>query len=218
MIRLVGSFLVLVMVAGRAPAASDWYGGAEVGHTEIRFKPRVRSLSGGGESVFVDRTEGTQWGVFGGRRFQLGDNAAVGVQGRLGFTSSTFDLSIPSEPAQIQYGVPWTATLSVVPQVRMSTGPVWVFGELGLGLGQVDVQKVAPLTTSYDESPVQLVSTIGGGLKVALGKKVEAYGMYRYTSWSSFTYTARLPSGMPDEVNTDKPHASSWLFGGLTRF
>jgi opacity protein-like surface antigen len=213
-----GFLCAFIMISGSARAAGDWYAGAEVGHTDLRFKPRYRTLNGGGDFVFVDRAEGTQWGVFGGKRFSLGDRAAVCVQGRLGFTGTEFNLSIPEEPAQLQYGLPWTATVSVAPQVRMGDGPVWLFAEGGFGLGEVEERKIAPITTSYDESPVQLVTTIGGGVKVAIGKKVEAYGMYRYTSWSSFTYTAYLPSGLPGEVVTDKPHASSWLFGGLTRF
>ena len=206
------------ILAGAAPAAAqDWYAGASLATHEIRFNPHYTFYDGAEPQQFDNRARGLQINLAAGRRTALGGRFSIGWQGAVGMNGFEWSLSIPSEPADIRYALPFTVLATAVPEVRLGSR-ICVFGEIGGGGGRVRETKTSPASSTYDYRAFRPVLAAGAGVRVAIGPRLDLLTQYQHLRYASFEFDTFTAAGARVEHVTDSPRSHSVLFGATTRF
>jgi opacity protein-like surface antigen len=128
-----------------------------------------------------------------------------------------WSLSIPDEPAELRYSLPYAVFASVLPEVRVG-GPVAIFGEAGAGLGRVKEIKTASATSAYREDKMRGAMAFGGGISVSVGPRASVYADWRRVSYRGFEYDSFDPAGARVEHVKDAPTAGGFTVGVTTSF
>lgn len=216
LIRLV--FLhTLIVIAPVHALDAGWYAGFGLGRVEQRFHPSYIFQNGDAPQQFLDVTHGLQADLLVGKRQSMGGRFWLAAQGRLGYNSAEFFLSIPDEPAQLQYSLRHVATLSVIPEVALTDG-LSLFGELGAGLGSIQEMKAALATSRYDVDEWQPVIAVGAGLRARVTDDVDGFVQWRKTSYSRLSYDTFDRAGQRIEHVSDEPRSEGYSIGLTKRY
>src|SRR5688572_1155438 len=123
---------VLLSVASPAAAQDDgagWYAGAGAGRLNTDFRPYYTYYAGGTPDQFENEAHGLQVEFLAGRRHRLSRRFSLSVEGSAAFNSFEWSLSIPEEPAELEYSLPYRFALSIVPELHL--GRLSVYGAVG---------------------------------------------------------------------------------------
>lgn len=217
---------VLLSVASPAMAQSGesgWYAGVGAGRLNADFRPYYTYYGGGTPDQFENESHGLQVEFLAGKRLRSSERWSLSLEGNASFNSFKWSLSIPDEPSELEYSLPYRVALSVVPEVHF--GRVSVFAGIGGGVGRVHEMKTTPdaRVSRYDYDEVRPTLNIGGGVKVRAGG-VDLFahvGHARYfgVEYDSFSnQTGMLPVVSKVEHVTDKPRATGFTAGVIKRF
>ncbi len=205
----------LCLAGGPALAAAQdhaWYVGGSVSAQGTRFTPRLTYYDGdeldvGNTDEFVNRATGPQLNLLAGQRFRLGRRFSLAYQGAIGVNWFEWTLSLPDEPAELRYALPFTALLTVVPEVHLGDR-VAVFGEFGGGTGRVREIKTSPTSSAYDVRVFRPVVAGGGGLRFTINDRIDAFLQYQHLWYSSLDFDTFTAAGERSERIDDAPRAS----------
>ena len=128
------------------------------GRLNADFRPYYTYYAGGTPDQFENEAHGLQVEFLAGKRHRLSERWSLSVEGSAAFNSFKWSLSIPEEPAELEYSLPYRLALSVVPEVHF--GRVSVYAGLGGGVGRVHELKTTPDAQvsryDYDEDPADV--------------------------------------------------------------
>ena len=96
-----------------------WYIGADLSRVDDRFQPHYTVVADGEPSQFDNRAHGLGSDLFVGRQYFLGKMFSIGGQATVGTNRTQWSLSIPSEPADFNYRLPYRVVVTVVPEVHV---------------------------------------------------------------------------------------------------
>jgi len=196
---------------------SSWYAGGALGHTAERFMPHYTSYVGDTPSTFENDANGLAVDLLVGRRIGLSRVWSFALQGAASFNRFAWSLSIPAEPATLDYSLPYAFAVSAAPELHIGSVLV-VYADAGIGTGRVRETKTSVTASAYDFDQMQPLVSVGGGVKIALGARAEAFarvGQRRYREHAFDTFT---PANVKTEHVTDAPRATSVTVGLTTRF
>ena len=214
---LLGLFSALVSPALAQDEKTAWYAGVGLGRLNTRFQPDYTFVLGGDPQQFDNKADGLQVDLIAGRRHRLNDRFSLAYQGAVGINGFKWSLSIPSEPADLRYSLPYTVIASAIPEVHVR-GIVSVFGEPGAGLGRVREIKTSPSSSAYDYDALRGALTVGAGLRVKVYPKADVFAQYRQVRYARFGYDTFNSAGVHIEHVEDAPRANGFSFGVTTRF
>src|SRR5687767_1338283 len=142
--RAVPSLLAGVLLLAASPAlaqgnGSGWYAAAAAGRLNTDFRPYYTYYAGGTPDQFENEAHGLQLELLAGRRHRLSNRWSISLEGGAAFNSFEWSLSIPEEPADLEYSLPYRFAVSVVPEMHF--GRVSIYGGLGGGVGRVHERK-----------------------------------------------------------------------------
>lgn len=210
---------VLLSVASPAMAQDDgsgWYAGVGAGRLNTDFRPYYTYYAGGTPDQFENEAHGLQIEFLAGRRHRLSNRWSISLETSAAFNSFEWSLSIPEEPADLEYSLPYRFALSVVPELRL--GRVSVYADLGGGVGRVHELKRSASSSTYDIDRIRPTLNLGGGIKLRMSSGWSAYahvGHVRYAKVETDTFT---PMNVRIEHLTDKPRATGFTVGVIKRF
>lgn len=214
---LLSLVLVLSFTSPAWAQDSAWNAGVALSYTEKQFEPLYETFDGEPPQRFIDHESGWQGDFAAGRRFVLNDRFAIGAQAMLLANTFAWELTIPEEPSEFEYSIPYTVVGSVVPTVRIGS-ITSVFAEVGAGVGRVKENKESPIDSSYDFDEIRGVLALGAGLAVALTDRIDIVGAYRHGRYAGFEFDTHDPSGAVVEHVQDAPRTHgvsvgiSWQF------
>lgn len=203
---------------------SGWYAGLGGGRLKTEFRPYYTYYAGGTPDQFENEVTGVQVEFLAGRRLRSSERWSLSLEGTASFNSFQWALSIPSEPAELEYSLPYRVALSVVPEVRF--GRVSLYAGLGGGVGRVHELKTTPDPTvsAYDYDEIRPTLNVGGGVKVRASSGFDVFahaGYARYFGVEFDTFsnqTGSLLAISKVEHVTDKPRATGFTVGVIKRF
>ena len=226
--RLVVLFLVGVLLSVASPAmaqdeGSGWYAGVGAGWLNADFRPYYTYYAGGTPDQFENEANGLQVEFLAGKRHRLSDRWSLSVEGSASFNSVKWSLSIPEEPAELEYSLPYRFAVSVVPEVHF--GRVSVYAGLGGGVGRVHELKTtsAFAVSRYDYDEVRPTLNIGGGVRVRASSGIDVFahvGHVRYSVVEFDTFSGQIGMAPVSQVEhvKDKPRATGFTIGVIKRF
>ena len=218
---------VLLFVASPAMAQDDgagWYAGAGAGRLNTDFRPYYTYYAGGTPDQFENEAHGLQVEFLVGRRHRLSRRVSLSVEGNAAFNSFEWSLSIPEEPAGLEYSLPYRVALNIVPELHL--GRLSLYGDVGAGVGRVRELKTttASQVSRYDYDEMRTTLNVGGGIKLRMSSGFSAYahvGHVRYAKVEFDTFSAEtggLTTESKVEHVTDKPRATGFTVGIIKRF
>jgi opacity protein-like surface antigen len=226
--RVVVLFVVGVLLSVASPAmaqdeGSGWYAGVGAGWLNADFRPYYTYYAGGTPDQFENEANGLQVEFLAGKRFRLTERWSLSLEGSASVNSFKWSLSIPEEPAELEYSLPYRFAVSVVPEVHF--GRVSVYAGLGGGLGRVHELKTtsAFAVSRYDYDEIRPTLNIGGGVKVRASGGLDVFahaGSTRYFGVEFDTLSGQvgmIPVSQIEHV-TDKPRATGITVGVIKRF
>jgi opacity protein-like surface antigen len=213
---LVGGALSVAVPASAQNAGASWFAGVGVSRLNVEFRPYYTYYAGGEPDEYVNKADGVEVEVLAGRRHRLSDRFSLTVQGSAAFNGVTWELSIPEEPAELEYSLPYRFALSVAPEVHF--GRMSVYADLGGGLGRVRQLKTSPDSSTYDVDRMRPTLNIGAGIKVSASSSTDVYAHVGHVRHSSHEFDSFTPSGVLVEHVKDSPRATSFTFGLIRRF
>lgn len=212
---------VCVLVSAATPASaqddgSGWYAGAGAGRLNTDFRPYYTYYAGGTPDQFENEAHGLQLEFLAGRRHRLSNRWSISLEASAAFNSFEWSLSIPEEPAELEYSLPYRVALSVVPEAHF--GRLSVYAGVGGGVGRVHQVKTSPSSSTYDIDRVRPTLNLAGGVRVRMSSAWSAFahlGHVRYAKVETDTFT---PANVRIEHVTDKPRATGFTVGIIKRF
>ena len=208
----------LLVVGSGVSYADEWYASVEAGRSQDKFEPYYTFHYPRTPVTFHNADSGLQLSLKGGRRHQLTDRWSIGGEVRVSANTGEWSVTT-TEPATLSYKLPYTVSLSAVPEYRF-TPSTSLFLELGLGQGQVEERKTTSSSTksAYDFGSWETVRTLGVGLRYRLDADKDLYVAYRHTAYASFSYDTHLSDGTLVETISDAPHTNLYSVGVSLRF
>ena len=222
---LVVWFGVLLSVASPAMAQADgaqWYAGVGAARMNADFRPYYTYYAGGTPDQFENKAHGLQLEFLAGRRHRLSERWSLSVEASAAANSFTWSLSIPSEPSELEYSLPYRFAMSVVPELQL--GRLSVYADVGGGLGRVHELKTSPSSSTYDYDKMRATLNLGGGIRVKASDSIHVFahvGHVRYASleFDTFSHAGGNPSPVTlVEHVKDKPRATAFTVGLTKRF
>jgi hypothetical protein len=218
---------VILSVASPAMAQGDesgWYAGVGAGRLNTDFRPYYTYYAGGTPDQFENEAHGLQVEFLAGKRLRSSDRWSLSLEGRASLNSFKWSLSIPEEPSELEYSLPYRFALSVVPEVRF--GRVSVFAGLGGGVGRVHEMKTTtdPQVSRYDYDEVRPTLNVGGGLRVRASGGFDLFAHVGHARYFGVEFdsvrpmTVNLTVESKVEHVTDKPRATGFTVGVIKRF
>ena len=225
--QLVRGLLTTALLSMASPALaqdSSWYAGVGIGRLNTDFRPYYTYYMGGTPDQFENEADGWQVEFMAGRRHRLTDRVSLSIEGGAAFNSFKWSLSIPEEPADLEYSLPYRFALSLVPEVQF--GRLSLYADLGGGVGRVKEIKTTTdaRVSRYDYDKLRPTLSVGGGIKVKATTGLDVFahvGHVRYfdVEYDSFSnQTGMLPVVSKVEHVTDKPRATGFTVGVIKRF
>lgn len=205
-------------------AESGWYAGAGAGRLNTDFRPYYTYYAGGTPDQFENEADGLQVEFLAGRRHRLSDRWSLSVEGSAAFNSFKWSLSIPEEPADLEYSLPYRFALSVVPE--MLFGRLSVYADLGGGVGRVHELKTSTVAavSQYDYDKMRPTLNIGAGIRVKASDSLGLFAHVGHVRYSTVEFDTFSQAGGPlspirlVEHVTDKPRATGFTVGVIKRF
>jgi hypothetical protein len=223
---VVRGFLIASVLSIATPALaqdSSWYAGVGAGRLNADFRPYYTYYMGGTPDQFENEAHGLQVEFMAGRRLVQSDRFSVSLQGSAAFNSFSWSLSIPEEPSDLEYSMPYRFALSLVPEVRL--GRVSLYADIGGGAGRVHELKASTdgRVSRYDYDEVRPTLNFGGGIKVKASGGFDVFGHIGYAryfgvEYDSFNLSGVVPGQVKVEHIIDKPRATGFTIGVLKRF
>ncbi len=201
---------------------TQWYAGVGAGRLNADFRPYYTYYAGGTPDQFENEAHGLQVEVLAGWRHRLSNRWSLAVEGSAAFNSFEWSLSIPSEPAELAYSLPYRFAISVVPEVQL--GRLSVYADVGGGMGRVHELKTSASSSTYDYDKMRTTLNVGGGIRVKASSSVHVFahvGHVRYASleFDSVTHAGGNPSPVTlVEHVKDSPRATGFTLGITKRF
>ncbi len=210
-----------VILAGASPALAQdppavWFVGAGVGQLNAEFRPYYTYYGGGTPDQFENTADGFEGQILAGRRYRVTDRVFIALQGTVALSSASWSLSIPEEPADLEYSLPYRLVLSVAPEVAL--GRVTLMADVGGGMGRVHQLKSSPSSSTYDFDRVRPVLSVGAGIRVAATRAIDLFAHVGHARFSEHAFDTFTPSGVRVEQVTDRPRATGFTVGVIRRF
>lgn len=218
-----------VLLAFAAPAMAQsgepgWYLGVGAGRLNTDFRPYYTYYAGGTPDQFENEAHGLQVEFLAGKRLRSSERWTLSLEGSAAFNSVKWSLSIPEEPSELEYALPYRVALSVVPEVHF--GRVTVYAGLGGGVGRVHEMKTTPdaQVSRYDYDEVRPTLNVGGGIRIKASGGFALFAHAGHTRYFGVEFdTFRNATGMLPVVSkvehvTDKPRATGLTVGVIRRF
>jgi hypothetical protein len=173
----------------------------------------------GEPTQFDNRAHGLGSDLFIGRQYSVGKWVSIGGQVLFGTNRTQWHLSIPSEPADLNYRLPYRVVASVQPEVRVKPR-LSVFGDIGGGVGVVREMKVsASLTPStYDVNELRPLVSFGIGVRLKLSEGYDLFALQRWLRYDPVEYDTFNRAGMFLEHVVDEPRSRSIAIGLRTTY
>jgi hypothetical protein len=216
--RLISALMcgLLLSVATPALAQDSWFGGVGVGRLNTDFRPYYTYYSGGTPDQFENEAHGLQVEVMAGRRRQVSERFSLALQASASFNSFNWSLSIPSEPAELKYSLPYQLAVSVAPEVHF--GRVSVYADLGGGMGRAEQVKTSPSSSTYDYNKMRATLNVGGGIRIKASGGASVYAHVGHVRYSGYEFDTFTPSKVRVEHVKDAPRATGITVGITKRF
>ncbi len=212
-----GLSAALFVPATAAGQETTWYAGGGLAVENIRFEPYYTVYNADTPSQFDDRATGRQVNLMVGQRVPVARRVSLGWQATLGVNGFHWTLSLPEEPARLEYSTPFAVVVSAVPEVDLGGG-VSVFGAIGVGTGRVHELKTSLSTSAYDYNHFRPVGAFGAGVRIRVMPPVNLFGRYDWVRYASFGFDTFDPAGVRIEHVRDAPRPRGATFGVLFRF
>lgn len=214
--------LLAVFLAMASPAAAQrpdpsWYAGVGLGGTQTRFDPYYTFSTQGDPEQFENRASGWHVDVVAGRRVPLTDRLALSIQGAASVNRIAWTLSLPEEPADLRYSLPYIILAGTAASARIGQ-QVSAFAEVGAGTGRVREIKTSPVRSSYAFDEMRRALTAGGGLAFSVTPRAALVTAYRYVRYAALEYDTFGPSGALVEHVEDLPATHAFTAGVTMTF
>lgn len=217
-------FLAVSSPALAQDQGAPWFVGVGASRSNADFRPYYTYYGGGTPDQFENESHGLEVEVLAGRRHQVSDRLSLSFQGSAAFNSFSWSLSIPEEPADLKYSLPYRFAASVVPEVHF--GRVSVYADVGGGIGRVRELKTTSdaRVSRYEYDKIRPTMNVGGGVKVSTSGGIHVFahlGHVRYASveYDTFSHqTGMLPVVSKVEHVTDKPRTTGFTVGVIKKF
>jgi hypothetical protein len=221
---VVRGFLTAMILSIASPAlAQDWYAGIGAGRLYADFRPYYTYYMGGTPDQFENEADGLQVEFLAGRRLIRSDRFSLSIEGSGAFNSFSWSLSIPEEPADLEYSLPYRFAVSLVPQVQL--GRLSLYADVGGGAGRVHEVKTTTdgRVSRYDYDKIRPTLNAGAGIKVRASSGFDLFahvGHVRYfgVDYDSFNLSGIVPGPVKVEHVVDKPRATGFTVGLIKRF
>ena len=221
---LLGSVLSIASPAMAQSDESGWYVGVGAGRSNADFRPYYTYYGGGTPDQFENEAHGLQVDFLVGKRLRTSERWSLSIEGSAAFNSFKWSLSIPEEPANLEYSLPYRVALSVVPEIRF--GRVSLYAGLGGGVGRVHEMKSTPdaQVSRYDYDESRPTLNLGGGVKIKASGGFDVFAHVGHARYFGVEYDSTRPmTGMLTveskvEHVTDKPRATGLTVGVIKRF
>jgi len=196
--------------------AAPWFAGVGMGRVNTEFRPFYTYYGGGTPDQFENKADGLEVEVRAGRRHRLSDRVSLTVQGSAAFNSVSWTLSIPSEPAELEYSLPYRFALSVAPEVHL--GRISIYADLGGGIGRVRQSKTSPSSSAYDIDRIRPTFNAGGGVRVKAAARTDVFAHVGHVRYASHEFDTFTPANVRVEHVKDSPRATAFTIGIIRRF
>jgi opacity protein-like surface antigen len=221
---LLGAFLSIAAPAMAQSDESGWYAGVGAGRLNADFRPYYTYYSGGTPDQFENKANGLQVEFMVGKRLRSSERWSLSLEASASFNSFKWSLSIPEEPSELEYSLPYGLALSVVPEAHF--GRVSVYAGIGGGVGRVHEMKSTPdaQVSRYDYDEVRPTLNLGGGVKIKASGGFDLFAHVGHARYFGVEYDSTRPmTGMLPVVSkvehvTDKPRATGFTVGIIKRF
>lgn len=221
---LIGALLSIASPAMAQDEGSQWFAGVGAGRLNTEFRPYYTYYAGGTPDQFENKAHGLEIEFVAGRRHRLSERWSLGVEGSAAFNSFEWSLSIPSEPAELEYSLPYRFAVSVVPEFHF--GRVSVYADLGGGVGRVHELKTTsdPGRSTYDYDEIRPTLNLGGGVRVKASGTIHLFAHVGHVRSASFEFdTFSQPGGGLAPITKvehvkDSPRATGFTVGITKRF
>jgi len=227
--RVVVAVMIGVLLSCASPALaqsdeSGWYAGVGAGRLNTDFRPYYTYYAGGTPDQFENEAHGLQVEFLAGKRLHSSGRWSLSLEGSAAFNSFKWSLSIPEEPAELEYSLPYRFTLSVVPEMQL--GRLSVYADLGGGIGRVHELKISTTTSvsTYDYDKMRATLSVGGGIRVNASDSLRLFAHVGHVRYSTVEFDTFSQTGGPlspirmVEHVTDKPRATGFTVGVIKRF
>jgi len=208
---------LLFATSALAQDQPHWYLGADLSRVDDRFQPHYTTYEE--LTKFDNRAHGLGNDLFFGREYRVTNRLSIAGQALVGISRTKWNLSIPAEPADLQYWLPYLALGSIVPDVKVKKN-FSVFADIGAGLGLIREMKVsgsnAPST--YDVSELRQVNAIGIGLRWKFSEGYDLFVRQRWLQYHSIEYDTFNRGGTFLEHVIDEPRSRSIAIGVRTTY
>ncbi len=196
----------------------------EAGKVEHEFRTEYNYVIGT-RDLFIDTSEGYEFGLAGGYRFRNQEKLSIALQGRLAFNNAKWTADFIDSysgidaggPSHLEYKIPAVITICLCPELVIVDN-LAIIGEIGLGLGYISQKKESGISTNYDYSKWTSCYTLAGGIKYRTGVQTNFYLLYRAGYFSNYTFESHFPDDMKWETISDEPVRSSFNIGILYSF
>jgi opacity protein-like surface antigen len=219
LVRFPGLVAAGLLVSAGAPvrAGEGWFVELGAGHGKQSFEPLYHYVDGGTPDQFKNDDAGFAGSLRLGHQQRLADRFGLGLSAEFIYQGANWTLTLPDEPADFDYEIPYTFSLSLQPDWELT--PDWrVFAELGLAYGQVRERKQSPRTSQYDAEEWLTGLVLGAGVSYRLSDQTDLSLSYRQIRYEDLQYRSYWMDGTHAETIEDSPRADLTLLSLRYRF
>jgi hypothetical protein len=213
---LAGLVLSLVTPAAAQNGTAGWYAGAGIGRLDIDFEPYYTYYAGGTPDQFHNEANGLEIEFRIGRQYRLSDRWSLSLEGNGALNRVRWSLSIPEEPAELEYSLPYRFAFAAVPALHL--GRVSVGAAVGSGLGRVHQMKTSPSSSAYDYDTLRPAFSVGGDVGIRVSPGLEIYARMSRLRHLESEFDTFAPGNVRVEHVTDSPWATGVTVGIIRRF
>ena len=212
---LLSAVIALGVVVSNDARAQNYYLGIEVGNEHVSFNPDYSFVSGAANRSFDNEASGTGVGVLAGYHWKVAPNFSISLQGRLSTSNADWKLDL-AEPASLEYAIPMTAAVSLLPTFQASE-KISLFAEAGIAMGKIQERKSAVSTSRYDAQEWLPGVVAGAGMNIAMDEQWSVRIGYRRAWYNKLTYDSHLCQRNTCGDDSRQPDLQSMLSIGLIR-